>query len=163
MTRFCHFLLLSLGLLSTSALAVHNQIILTLAASTANSAGVHTVEFTRAQLASLPTVSVTTTNPWTQGQHVYLGFSAEALLNLAKMTGQTLKITALNDYATEIPLTDFIDYGAIFATHMDGQPMGVRHRGPIMVIYPFDTYPEIRNETFYGRSIWQIRTLQIID
>ena len=163
MTRFCHLLLLTLGLLSTSTLATHNQIILTLSANTTNSTNVQSIEFTREQLASLPTVSVTTSNPWTQGQHVYLGFSAEALLSLAKMTGKTLKITALNDYATEIPLTDFIEYGAIFATHMDSQPMGVRHRGPVMVIYPFDTYPEIRNETFYGRSIWQIRTLQIID
>jgi hypothetical protein len=63
---------------------------------------------------------------------------------------------------TEIPLSDFVVNGAIFATHQDGKPMSVRKLGPIMVIYPFDQREDLKSEVFYGRSIWQVDRIESI-
>ncbi|MCB5161716.1 molybdopterin-dependent oxidoreductase [Marinomonas algarum] len=112
--------------------------------------------FDLAMLERLPQYEVTTHNPWTQGRHTYRGVSAVDLLAVANSQANLLKVTALNRYMTEIPIRDFIESQAILATHIDGHPMSVRNLGPIMVIYPFDERPELKSETFYGRSIWQI-------
>ena len=34
--------------------------------------------------------------------------------------------------------------------------MSVREKGPLWVIYPFDSDPEYQTEVIYSRSIWQL-------
>ena len=118
--------------------------------------------FDLAMLNSLPQYTVTTHNPWTKGVHTYQGFSAADLLKQLGSTATLLQITALNEYMTEIPLSDFTEHGAILATYLDGKPMSVRNLGPIMMIYPFDEHEELKSEMFYGRSIWQIDRIKAI-
>ena len=50
-----------------------------------------------------------------------------------------------------------------FGYEMDGKPIPVRNKGPLMVIYNFDQHPELRNEAYYGRSIWQIQSLKVME
>ena len=119
-------------------------------------------KFDLAMLNSLPQYTIITHNPWTKGLHTYQGFSAIDLLEQLGSPATLLQVTALNEYMTEIPLSDFIESGAIFATHLDGKPMSVRNLGPIMVIYPFDEREELKSEMFYGRSIWQIDRIKAI-
>jgi hypothetical protein len=118
--------------------------------------------FDLAMLNSLPQYTITTHNPWTKGIHTYQGFSAADLLKQLGSTATFLQVTALNEYMTEIPLSDFTENGAILATHLDGKPMSVRNLGPIMMIYPFDEHEELKSEMFYGRSIWQIDRIKAI-
>lgn len=117
--------------------------------------------FDKNMLDQLPQKKVSTHTPWSEGKHIYTGFSPEALFQLVGVQGKTLSLSALNSYTVEIPIEDFLQKGAIFATHMDGVPMTVRNKGPIMVIYPFDDNPELNIETYYGRSIWQINAISI--
>lgn len=118
--------------------------------------------FDMAMLNALPRHSVSTHNLWTEGLNTYQGFSAEDLLSMLENKGNILQITALNDYITEIPITDFIEEGAIFATHKNGKQMSIRNLGPIMVIYPFDSNENVRSDIYYSRSIWQIRHIKSI-
>ncbi|NLQ17200.1 hypothetical protein HGG82_06115 [Marinomonas sp. M1K-6] len=118
--------------------------------------------FDMAMLQALPQHTVTTHNPWAKGLHTYRGFSAVDLLARLESQGTRLQVTALNQYMTEIPLEDFTEQGAIFATHQDGKPMSLRNLGPIMVIYPFDQHEELKSEVFYGRSIWQIYRIKSV-
>nr|WP_272070134.1 hypothetical protein [Marinomonas sp.] len=118
--------------------------------------------FDATMLNALPRHSVSTHNLWTDGLHTYEGFSALDLLNMLGNQGNVLQITALNDYMTEIPIADFAEQGAIFATHQNGKPMSVRNLGPIMVIYPFDTNETVRSDIYYSRSIWQIKHIKSI-
>jgi hypothetical protein len=37
----------------------------------------------------------------------------------------------------------------------------VREKGPVFIIYPFDSFPELRNLTYYSRSIWQVKALNV--
>ncbi len=113
-------------------------------------------------LNALPQHTVVTENPWAEGVHTYRGFSVASLLEKIGNKGNLLQVFAMNGYMTEIPINDFLEKGAIFATHQDGKNMSIRNLGPIMVIYPFDSQPELRNEIFYSRSIWQINKIKSI-
>lgn len=116
-------------------------------------------DFDLNMLHALPRKSIVTHDPWSDGEHTYSGFDLGALLDALGNSGNLLRLTALNDYMVEIPIEDFTVKGAIMATHKDGLQMSVRSLGPIMVIYPFDDEPSLQNELYYGRSIWQIRTI----
>ena len=72
-----------------------------------------------------------------------------------------LRVTALNDYVTEIPVADFRDNPVILATAIDGKSLSVREKGPIFIIYPFDEQPSLNNETYYGRSAWQVKSIEV--
>lgn len=39
--------------------------------------------------------------------------------------------------------------------------LSVREKGPMMLIYPFDTYPELHAQQYLNRSIWQIHAITI--
>lgn len=155
--------LISILLFSHTSFALESpkgQVILSISGDIKVHNNANRADFDLTMLKSLPQVSVTTHNPWSEGQHTYTGFSITALLKQLENSGSRLKITALNHYQTEIPLSDFVELGAIFATHKDGQPMSIRNLGPIMVIYPFDQNEELKIEQYYGRSIWQIRQIE---
>ena len=47
----------------------------------------------------------------------------------------------------------------ILATKRDGAMMSVREHGPIFVIYPFDQEPDLYNEKYFSRSVWQVSTI----
>ena len=38
----------------------------------------------------------------------------------------------------------------------NGEPMSVRDKGPLWVVYNFDSNPEFQTEVMYSRSIWQL-------
>jgi hypothetical protein len=157
--------LLFFGLSSTSSYALEkpkDRVMLTVSGAIKTTNVEQYATFDMAMLQALPQYVITTHNPWTKGIHTYQGFSAIDLLKRLESQGTLLKVTALNEYMTEIPLRDFIENGAIFATHQDGKPMSVRNLGPIMMIYPFDEREELKSEVFYGRSIWQVDRIKLI-
>ncbi|MDD2730321.1 molybdopterin-dependent oxidoreductase [Malikia sp.] len=109
----------------------------------------------------LPQYNVTTHTPWHDGAVTFGGPRLEDLLELLKPAGKTLHITALNDYSVDIPLSDLQRYQPVLAWQLNGQAISVRNKGPLFLIYPFDSYPELHNQLYYGRSIWQVRRITI--
>jgi hypothetical protein len=45
---------------------------------------------------------------------------------------------------------------------MDGNAMSVRDKGPLWVIYPYDSDAAYRTEVIYSRSIWQLDRLEVV-
>jgi hypothetical protein len=39
--------------------------------------------------------------------------------------------------------------------------MPVRDKGPLFIIYPFDSKPELKSQTFYGRAVWQVAKIVV--
>ena len=37
----------------------------------------------------------------------------------------------------------------------------VRDKGPLFLVYPFDTNPETYNEKYFSRSVWQIKEIEV--
>ena len=73
-----------------------------------------------------------------------------------------LYAVALNNYKVEIPIDDASRYAVLLATRLDGEPMSVRDKGPLLVIYPFDAHPELRSAVYYSRSAWQLRSIEVL-
>ena len=158
-------ILLFLGVMSVTAYAAEKpkgRVLLTISGAINATDSVQEYKFDLAMLSRLPQYTVTTHNPWTKGRHTYQGFSALDMFPNLSNSKTIFQVTALNEYMTEIPLSDFSENGAIFATHIDGKPMSVRNLGPIMVIYPFDNREDLKSEMFYGRSIWQVDRIKAI-
>jgi hypothetical protein len=50
----------------------------------------------------------------------------------------------------------------LLARLLDDRPMAVRDKGPLFIIYPFDSEPALRNAVFYSRSAWQLKSLEVL-
>ena len=136
-------------------------VVLTVTGAIANTNNGAAAEFDMAMLDALTSHTTMTKTPWYDGVKTFRGPLGSALLETVGALGKTLKVLALNDYESEIPSTDFTDYAVILATTLDGKPMSIRDKGPIFVIYPFDEQPSLNNETYYGRSAWQVKSIEV--
>jgi len=116
----------------------------------------------RAMLEALPVAEFTTSTIWTEGEQVFTGVPLADLLAHFGADGTTLRATAINDYSVEIPVSDAVPGGPIVAYLMDGAPMSVREKGPLWIVYPYDSSAEYRNEIIYSRSIWQLNRIEVL-
>ena len=48
------------------------------------------------------------------------------------------------------------DGGPIIAYERNGKEMSVRSKGPLWIVYPYDSNPSYKTEAIYSRSIWQL-------
>src|SRR3982074_2104240 len=76
-------------------------------------------------------------------------------------SGDRLVVIALNDYSAELPLADVRKYKVILALKRDGEYLSVRDKGPLFIVYDFDGDPDLRNQKFYARSVWQIARIEV--
>ncbi len=153
-------------LLSSAALAdglstPTGPVVLQVTGAIANTNDGQAADFDFSMLNGLSSRVTKTSSPWYDTAETFSGPLGAALLGAVGAKGTMLKVTALNDYVTEIPVGDFKDYPVILATALDGKPMSVRDKGPIFIIYPFDEKPELNNETYYGRSAWQVKSIEV--
>jgi len=79
----------------------------------------------------------------------------------AKASGSTIKAAALNDYQTSIPFSDAGKFDVILAHQMDDKDIPVRTKGPLFIVYPYDTSAELRSVQFYERSAWQLKSMTV--
>lgn len=121
------------------------------------------VTYDRAALEALGSESFETTTIWTEGLQTFTGVPLTALVGTLGIDGEALKATAINDYAVEIPLSDAVEDGPIIAYEMNGEPMSVRDKGPLWVVYPYDSNPDYRSEVIYSRSIWQLDRISVVE
>ncbi len=76
-------------------------------------------------------------------------------------TGSSLVAYALNDYSTEIPMEDFTRYPVMLALKRNGEYMPVRDKGPLFIVYPYDSSPELKHQKYYSRSAWQVAKMVV--
>ena len=120
-------------------------------------------EYDLEALQALPQTSFATTTLWTEGEQEFTGVLLSDLLADAGITEGRILATAINDYAVVIPRADWTEPGPIVAYRHNGRPMSVRERGPVRIVYPFDSDPSFRSETALSRSIWQLERIHVRD
>lgn len=116
----------------------------------------------RAWLEALPAESFETSTLWTEGVRTFTGVPLHVLLETLGSTGSVLRAQAINDYAVEIPVGDAVPGGPIVAYALDGAPMSVRDKGPLWIVYPYDSSPDYQTEVIYSRSIWQLDRIDVL-
>ena len=78
------------------------------------------------------------------------------LMQAVGASGEMVTALAVNDYSTDIPIGDFARFGVLLAMLRNGLPMPVKDKGPLFVIYPYDSSPELRARLYYSRSAWSV-------
>ncbi|MDH4449482.1 MAG: molybdopterin-dependent oxidoreductase [Rhodoferax sp.] len=117
--------------------------------------------FDLSMLERLPQQTFTTKTPWDKNPIKFKGPLLRDVLAAAKASGTTLKAAALNDYQTSIPLEDAKSFDVIVAHQMNDQTIPVRTKGPLFIVYPFDSKPELRSNVYYERSAWQLKSMAV--
>jgi len=121
-----------------------------------------TAVFDMSMLAALPQHDITTRTPWYAQPRKVTGPLPRDVLALAGAQAQTMRVTALNDYRIDIPFDDAQRYDVVLARLLDDMPMTVREKGPLFMIYPFDSVPTLRNARYYSRSVWQLISIELL-
>lgn len=114
-----------------------------------------------AMLEKLPQHSFSTQTPWYPSAVTFTGPLLRDVLAAVGAKGTHITAVALNDYKTDIPVDDATRHDVIVARLMNGRPMRVREKGPLFIVYPFDTKAELRSELYYNRAAWQLHLLRV--
>lgn len=115
--------------------------------------------FDRAMLEELGTAGFTTATPWYDGPVRFEGVPMARLMQVVGASGETVTAIALNDYSTDIPLADFARFGVLLAMRRDGRVMRASDKGPLFIVYPYDSAAELRARQYYSRSAWSVAQL----
>ena len=134
---------------------------LTLTGQVRNPNGGTAAHFDMAMLAAMAQQTFSTRTPWYPQSRRFTGPLLRDVLRAAGSSGNTLRLIALNDYRVDMPFEDTQRHDVLLARLLDDQPMSVRDKGPLFVIYPFDSRPELRSAVYYSRSAWQLRTIEV--
>lgn len=119
------------------------------------------VRFDRSMLETLGMQGFATTTPWYDGLTRFDGILMRTLLRSVAASGSRVIATALNDYTTNIPIADLDQYDVLLALKRNGAYMPVRDKGPLFIVYPFDSDKVLQSQTYYGRCAWQVSQLAI--
>jgi len=117
--------------------------------------------FDMAMLEALPQRSFTTMTPWENQPIKFSGPLLRDVLAAVKADGKNIKATAINDYRINIPIEDSQLFDMVVATRMNDAPMPVRAKGPLFIVYPFDSKLELKSNKYYERSIWQLKAIEV--
>jgi hypothetical protein len=117
--------------------------------------------FDMAMIEKLPQHTFTTRTPWYDKPVKFTGPLLSDVLAAVKASGTTVSAVAINDYKVNIPMEDVRKHGILMARLIDDKPIPVRSKGPLFVVYPFDSASELRTSVYYERSIWQLKALEL--
>lgn len=158
---FCAFGLVAAAGAAFATPAPHGGPILTVSGRIALPDGGTSAAFDRAALEGLGTEGFVTSTPWYSRPVYFEGVRMDRLMRAVGAGGDTVTVVALNDYTTDLPIPDFERYGTLLALKRDGAYMPVRDKGPLFVVYPYDSRPELKSHMYYSRSAWQVSDLVV--
>ena len=121
-----------------------------------------TAKFDREMLTATDWGSFTTSTPWYDGPVTFSGVHMVKLMQRLRASGETVVAVALNDYETKIPMSDFAQFGVLLALKRNGEDMPVREKGPLFIVYPYDSDSELKSQKYYSRSAWQLARLTVV-
>ncbi len=141
----------------------NDRVILSVTGAISEKTGDDIAEFDLAGFESLGTETIQTTTIWTDGVVSFRGVPLKTFLDRLGAKGSILRVWALNDYTVDVPFADAVEGGPILAIEANGKPLSVRDKGPIWLLYPFDSDARYQTEVIYARSIWQIERMEVIE
>jgi hypothetical protein len=136
------------------------EVILTVTGAVDKTNAGDAVQIDLAMLESMTPVEFETSTIWTDGPQLFRGVPLATLVQHLGAEGTVMSASALNDYTVDIPLTDAVADGPILAFAVNGAPLSVRDKGPLWVVYPYDSNSDYQAEVIYARSIWQVAKIE---
>ncbi|ACM38696.1 MULTISPECIES: oxidoreductase [Rhizobium/Agrobacterium group] len=115
--------------------------------------------FDLGMLEAIGSTVIKTANPWYEGRTAFEGVPLKKLMDFVGAKGTKVTAVALNDYVTTIPLDDFNRFNVLLAFKRDENYMPVRDKGPLFIVYPYDSDQQLQSQVYYMRSAWQVSKL----
>ena len=116
-------------------------------------------EWDLASLKKLPQKTFTTQTPWFKEPVTFTGPLVRDVLAKAQLKGTMLEAVALDDYKSKIPFSDVMNFDAILAHSINGAQLTAKNKGPLFIVYPYDSKKELQAVVYYQRSVWQLKAL----
>jgi len=156
------WLLAAAAPLAAALEAPTGKVLLTVTGQIAQRNSPEGAQYDLAMLEKLPQTSYKTRTPWYNEPRKFTGVRLRDLLASLGAQGRTpVSAEAINDYRATIPPEDWVDHDVLIAWRLDDEPMAVRDKGPLVIMYPFDAEPKLRNAVRYGRAVWQLRRIDV--
>ena len=137
------------------------RVILTVSGAIENLNAESSANFDRTMLEEIGTSVLTTVTPWTEGEVTFGGVLASDLLKAVEASGSAVLAIPLNDYTVDIPFSDLSEGNVVLALTLDGEPMRVRDKGPIWIIYPATSASELQSQETRRKMVWQLKELRV--
>ncbi|PZR00224.1 MAG: oxidoreductase [Cereibacter sphaeroides] len=148
----------ALSLLTAMAVSAKAEVVLTVLVR-----GTPVIKtFDREDLEKMPQVSYRTSTIWTDGVLEFQGVPLRAVLEAVGVSEGMVVLSASNDYEAEIPVDTLTDDVPMIAMSIDGKLMSLRDKGPLWLVYPYDSATEYQSEVVYTRSVWQLERIEIV-
>jgi hypothetical protein len=111
-------------------------------------------------LESIGTIKYSVEDPYENETVEYEGVLLESLFDQFGGEASTeVAITAIDDYVQTIPRADAEKWPIILALKVNGAYAPEDHRGPSMIVYPYDQFPELEPTQYDPFWIWQIKSM----
>ena len=137
------------------------QVLLTVTGDIARRNSADGAQFDRAMLDGLGSATLRTSTPWTEDVAEFWGVPVRAVLDRVGARGTSVRAVAFNDYAIDIPISDFRDYPVLLAAEQDGRRLTARDKGPLWIVYPLDDMTDGRNRLIERKMVWQLVELHV--
>ena len=111
-------------------------------------------------LESLGMIKYSVDDPYENKSIEYEGVLLKNLFDQFGGEGSTeVAITAIDDYQQVIPRADAEKWPIILALKVDGAYAPKDHRGPSLIVYPYNDFPELEPTAYDQFWIWQIKNM----
>jgi hypothetical protein len=143
--------------------APKGDVVLTLDGKIGQTNAAGKLQFDMATLESIGTIQYAVDDPFAKKQIVYTGVLLSQLLKVAGAAPDSTALTlkALDDYSTDMKVSDGNKWPIIIATRADGAFMPVDKNGPLISVLPFNNFPEIDHVTYDAQWLWSLSAITV--
>ena len=122
-----------------------------------------TLQFDLPTLESLGVVQYEVDDPFAKKKILYDGVLLSQVLKVAGADSKatTLTLSALDDYSTDMKITDASKWPVLLATKADGTYMPIDKNGPLISVWPFNDFPEIDHLTYDALWVWSLSKITV--
>lgn len=122
-----------------------------------DSVGSEAIALTMDDIRAMPATEIATTTPWTDGRQEFVGVAGDDLVRALGISAAEVVVAhAMNDYEVAIPYPVFAAATTLIAYSRNGSLMGVRDKGPLWVVFPYDADSVFASDVYLAYSIWSV-------
>lgn len=139
------------------------EVVLTIEGKISQKNAGDTLQFDMATLESIGVVQYYVDDPFVKKNILYSGVLLSQLLKVAGVSpdATALTIWALDDYSTDMKISDANKWPVLVATRADGAYMPIDKNGPLISVFPFNDFPEIDHLTYDNQWIWALAKITV--
>lgn len=136
-------------------------VLLTISGNIGRMNNAKTAQFDKRMLASLPVTTFVSNTPWRDEPARFDGIRLSELLAVVEAGSSDFLAVAQDDYEVEFTDVDIERYPIIVAYRENGHALSLRTLGPLRIVFPFDDFPELLNQSNMTLSVWQLTEMHV--